>query len=93
MKRTLAIVSVLAAASLAGCSPYRQERVATGAVVGGAGGAIIGGVVSGSPGGAIAGGVIGAATGAVVADATRPRYRSARRCYWDAEIGERVCRW
>ena len=93
VKRALAIVTVLTAASLAGCSSYREERIATGAVVGGAGGAIIGGVASGSPGGAIAGGVIGAATGAIVADATRPRYRSGRRCYWDPEIGERVCRW
>ena len=72
MMRALALATVIAAASLAGCSSYREERVVTGAAVGGATGAIIGGVV---------------------ADATRPRYRSGRRCYWDREIGERVCRW
>ncbi len=65
----------------------------TGAAVGGATGAIIGGVASGSPGGALVGGAVGAVAGGVVADATRPRYRSGRRCYWDREIGERVCRW
>ena len=98
MKRALAIASIITAASLAGCSSYRDERIATGAVVGGASGAIIGGVASGSPGGAIAGGAIGAVAGAVVADASRPRYddrpyRVQRRCYWDREIGERACRW
>lgn len=98
MKRALALATVLTAASLAGCSSYRDQRIATGAVVGGTSGAIIGGVASGTPGGAIAGGAIGAVAGAVVADASRPRYydrpyRVQRRCYWDREIGERVCRW
>lgn len=93
MKRALAIMTVVTAASLAGCSSYREERVVTGAAVGGATGAIIGGVASGSPGGALVGGAVGAVAGGVVADATRPRYRSGRRCYWDREIGERVCRW
>ncbi|HMN73067.1 MAG TPA: hypothetical protein PKA55_14480 [Rhodoblastus sp.] len=97
MKRALAIATVLTAASLAGCSSYREERVVTGAAVGGASGAITGGVASGTPGGAIAGGAIGAVAGAVVADATRPRYYGpryvGRRCYWNPEIGRRVCRW
>ncbi len=93
MKRALAIMTVVTAASLASCSSYREERVVTGAAVGGATGAIIGGVASGSPGGALVGGAVGAVAGGVVADATRPRYRSGRRCYWDREIGERVCRW
>lgn len=93
MMRALALATVIAAASLAGCSSYREERVVTGAAVGGATGAIIGGVASGSPGGALVGGAVGAVAGGVVADATRPRYRSGRRCYWDREIGERVCRW
>jgi len=93
MKRALALATIITAASLAGCSSYREERVVTGAAVGGATGAIIGGVASGSPGGALVGGAVGAVAGGVVADATRPRYRSGRRCYLDREIGERVCRW
>ena len=31
MKRALALATVIAAASLAGCSSYREERVVTGA--------------------------------------------------------------
>ena len=97
MKRALALATVIAAASLAGCSSYREERVVTGAAVGGATGAIIGNVASGTPGGALVGGAVGAVAGGVVADATRPRYYrprySGRRCYWDADIGERVCRY
>ncbi|MDB5569470.1 MAG: hypothetical protein JWN93_653 [Hyphomicrobiales bacterium] len=81
------VLVILATVALAGCSP-RQERVAVGAGLGGAAGAVIGGLATGSAGGAVVGGVIGAAGGAVVADATRPR-RS--RCYIDSR-GYRVCR-
>ncbi len=94
MNKALAAATLLTAVSLAGCSTYREQRVATGAALGGAGGAIIGGVASNSVGGALAGGVIGAAAGAIVADATRPRYyHRHRRCWWNPEIGRRVCRW
>ncbi len=74
--------------SLAACSP-RQERVATGAGIGAAAGAIIGGVATGTGGGALAGAAIGGVGGAVIADATRPRYH--RRCYYNS-AGYRVCR-
>ncbi len=81
-------LAILAVVALAGCSP-RQERVAVGAGLGGATGAVIGGLATGSAGGALVGGAIGAAGGAVIADATRPRYRN--RCYIDSR-GYRVCR-
>ncbi len=61
--------------ALAGCQTYQQQRVATGAVVGGATGAVIGGVAGRSPGAALVGGAIGATTGAVIGSATTPRYR------------------
>ena len=94
MKLRVAIPFVAAAISLAGCSSYREQRVATGAAIGGSGGAGIGGIASGTAGGAVVGGVIGAATGAIVADATRPRYYHRRhRCWWDPDIGRRVCRY
>ncbi len=72
MKRVL----ILAAAglALAACTP--EERVAGGAIVGGAAGAGIGAAATGgSTGGAVAGGIIGAGTGALVGAATaQPRY-------------------
>jgi len=61
---------------LTGCETARQDRVLTGAAIGGAAGGIIGGVASNSVGGALAGGVIGAAAGGIIADQTRPG-----RCY------------
>jgi len=70
------LVVVAAAIALAGCQTARQERAATGALIGGGTGAVIGGVASNSVGGALAGGVIGAAAGAIIADSTRPG-----RCY------------
>ena len=97
MKRALALATVMTAASLAGCSSYRDERLVTGAAVGGATGAIVGGVASGAPGGALVGGAVGAVAGGVIADATRPRYYrpryAGRRCFWNPDIGRRVCRW
>jgi osmotically inducible lipoprotein OsmB len=78
------VVSALAL-TLGACSP-RDDRVLTGAAVGGAAGAVVGGVATGTAGGAIAGGAIGAVGGAVIADATRPR-----GCYV-TRSGRTVCR-
>ncbi len=72
MKKLL-IVGVCGLA-LAACTA-REQRVGTGAALGGAAGALIGGAATGRVGGALAGGIIGAAGGAIIADATRPRYR------------------
>ena len=60
----------LAALSLAACTP-REERIATGAGLGAAGGALIGGLAAGTAGGALAGAAIGGVGGAIIADATR----------------------
>ncbi len=67
--KKLALVA-LAALSLAACTP-REERIAAGAGIGAAGGAIIGAVASGTPGGALAGAAIGGVGGAIAADVTR----------------------
>ena len=87
MKRLVLVA--LATLALAACTP-RQERVATGAGLGGAGGALIGGLASGTPEGALAGAAIGAVGGAVIADVTRPKTK--RRCWWNAN-GNKVCRY
>lgn len=86
------IVLAIAALALGGCANARDTRMAEGAGIGGAGGAIIGGIASNSVGGAVVGGVAGAAVGAVVADATRPRH-ARRHCYFSDNLNRRVCRY
>ena len=63
-------LAAMAALTIAACTP-QQERIATGAGLGGAGGAIIGAVAAGTPQGALAGAAIGAVGGAIIADVTR----------------------
>jgi hypothetical protein len=67
---------------LSGCETARQDRVFSGAAIGGLAGGVIGGVATNSVGGAVAGGVMGAAAGGIIADATRPG-----RCYVRTESG------
>ena len=69
---------------LAGCHTVRQQYVATGAVIGGATGAIIGGVSSGGTG-AVVGGAIGATAGALVGAAVAP----PEECYVRTRRGPR----
>lgn len=86
MKKVLLTAGVVVmAASVAGCTP-REERIAAGAGVGAATGAVIGGLAGGGRG-ALAGAAIGGVGGAIVADATRPKYRC-----WYNSAGARVCR-
>ncbi|MBV5262506.1 glycine zipper domain-containing protein [Pinisolibacter aquiterrae] len=80
------------ALTLGACANARDTRMAEGAGLGGAGGALIGGIASNSVGGAVVGGVAGAAVGAVVADATRPRH-AKRHCYFSDTLNRRVCRY
>jgi hypothetical protein len=89
--KKLILISALAL-TLGACANARDTRMAQGAAIGSAGGAIIGGVTSGTVGGAVVGGVAGAAVGAVVADVTRPRY-AGQRCYYSHTYGRRVCRY
>ncbi|MDB5651650.1 MAG: hypothetical protein JWL62_3170 [Hyphomicrobiales bacterium] len=90
MKKIL-LVSALAL-TLGACSSARDNRMLTGAAIGGAAGAVVGGVATGTGGGALIGGAIGAAGGAVIADATRPRYHHRRHCYYSSRYGKTVCR-
>lgn len=86
MKKVLLALSVVAmTGALAGCTA-REERIAGGAGVGAAAGAVIGGLAGGGRG-ALAGAAIGGVGGAIVADATRPKYRC-----WYNRAGDRVCR-
>ncbi|MGD0641187.1 MAG: hypothetical protein ABSC22_10605 [Roseiarcus sp.] len=78
------------ALSLSVCTGCMSNREANGALIGGAGGAVIGGVASHSVGGALVGGAVGAAAGILVADLTRPHY-ARWHCYYSSAAGRRVC--
>ncbi len=85
----LLLVSVVAL-SVGGCA--MSERETNGALIGGAGGAVIGGVASHSWGGAAVGGAIGAVAGVAIADLTRPHY-AHRHCWYSRSAGHTVCRY
>ena len=86
------LILAAAALTLGGCQTVQQERVAGGAVLGGATGALIGGLAGGTGGAALAGGAIGAVAGGMLGAATAPpepcyvRTRSGRlrpvSCYY-----------
>lgn len=96
MKRILGLGLVVTfALSAAGCNTPQGQNAAGGAIVGGAGGALLGAAVTGGkPGGAIVGGVLGAATGAMVGSAMTPQPGPPpRQCaQWGYDYyGNRVC--
>ncbi len=84
--RRMVIVGLLAAGLGACGQTERDNRIATGAVIGGATGAVIGGLATGRASGAVAGGAIGAAGGAIIGGTTAPRQRCWRDVY-----GRRYC--
>jgi len=81
----LLLVSVVAL-SVGGCG--LSERETNGALLGGAGGALIGGVATHSWGGAAVGGAVGAVAGATIAHLTGPH----RHCWYSRSAGHTVCR-
>jgi hypothetical protein len=84
-------LALAAAATVAGCQTPQQTNTLGGAVVGGAGGALVGSALThGSVGGALAGGALGAATGAMVGSAATPP--SGRCAQWGYDnAGNPVC--
>ena len=82
----LLLVGVVAL-SVAGCSLSQRET--NGALIGGAGGAVIGGVATHSWGGAAVGGAVGAVAGATIAHLTAPH----RHCWYSHHAGHWVCRY
>ena len=71
---------------VAGCATQspQEQRVATGATLGGATGALIGGLAGGTAGSAVAGGLAGAAVGAIASSAPPPApvVYAGPPCYW-----------
>jgi hypothetical protein len=82
--RTATIVATIAGLLVAGCASQspQEQRVATGATLGGATGALIGGLAGGTAGSAVAGGLAGAAVGAIASSAPPPVVYAGPPCYW-----------
>ncbi len=77
------VVLIAAALTLSACATARDNRMATGAAIGGASGAVVAGPV---------GLVVGAGAGALVADNTRfHHYRL--HCHYSPYYGRRICRY
>lgn len=87
--RALILSGVIALATLTGCAGMseRDQRVGSGAIIGGAAGNVISG---GSAGGTLAGALLGGLIGADI-DRNIQRDRSDRR-YWDSRRRYEQCR-
>lgn len=83
MKKLLILAAVTL--SLGACT-QREQNAGTGALIGAAGGAVVGGLATGRAGGALAGAAIGGAGGAIIGSATTPD----RVCVGRDEYGRRV---
>jgi uncharacterized protein YcfJ len=74
MRLNIAVAAILAAATLAGCAATEQDqRAGTGALVGAAGGALLGQAIGGNTESTLIGAAGGALAGAAVGAATTPK--------------------
>ncbi len=80
-KKLAAAAAIALSVAIAGCAQTEgQQRATTGALVGGAGGALVGQAIGGNTKSTVIGAASGALLGAVVGSATTPR-------------GEQMCRY
>src|SRR5438445_9964345 len=83
-----AIAAVLMTAALAGCAQTEgQQRATTGALIGGAGGALVGQAIGGNTKSTVIGAASGALLGAVVGSATTPQRRGDQLCRYQDRYG------
>ena len=84
-----AIAAILMAAALAGCQSQTegQQRATTGALIGGAGGALVGQAIGGNTKSTVIGAASGALLGAVVGSATTPQPRGEQMCRYQDRRG------
>lgn len=86
--RTLAVTAALLTLALAGCAQTeQQQRTGTGALIGGAGGALVGQAIGGNTKSTVIGAASGALLGAVVGSATTPQRRGEEMCRYRAPDG------
>ena len=86
-----AILTVLMTVALAGCETQTegQQRATTGALVGGAGGALVGQAIGGNTKSTVIGAASGALLGAVVGSATTPQEPRGRQlCRYQDRYGQ-----
>ncbi|RWK35102.1 YMGG-like glycine zipper-containing protein [Mesorhizobium sp.] len=83
-----AIAALLVTAALAGCAQTEgQQRATTGALVGGAGGALVGQAIGRDTKSTVIGAASGALLGAVVGSATTPQRRGEQLCRYRDRYG------
>lgn len=84
-----AILAVVMTAALAGCETQTegQQRATTGALLGGAGGALVGQAIGGNTKSTVIGAASGALLGAVVGSATTPQRRGDQLCRYQDRYG------
>lgn len=83
-----AIAAVLVTAALAGCAQTEgQQRAGTGALIGGAGGALVGQAIGGNTQSTVIGAASGALLGAVVGSASTPQRRGEQLCRYQDRDG------
>ncbi|TJV86453.1 MAG: glycine zipper 2TM domain-containing protein [Mesorhizobium sp.] len=83
-----AIAALLVTAALAGCAQTEgQQRATTGALVGGAGGALVGQALGRDTKSTAIGAASGALLGAVVGSATTPQRRGEQLCRYQDRYG------
>ena len=83
-----AILAVLVTAALAGCDQTEsQQRAGTGALIGGAGGALVGQAIGGNTQSTLIGAGAGALLGAVVGSSTTPQPRGQQLCRYQDRYG------
>ncbi|RUV27253.1 MAG: glycine zipper 2TM domain-containing protein [Mesorhizobium sp.] len=82
------IAALLVTAALAGCAQTEgQQRATTGALVGGAGGALVGQALGRDTKSTVVGAASGALLGAVVGSATTPQRRGEQLCRYQDRYG------
>lgn len=83
IKKMAVVAAIMLTTALAGCSETtspQQQRAGTGALVGAAGGALVGQALGGNTRSTVAGAAGGALLGAVVGTATAPRQDTRQMC-------------
>ncbi len=88
MKRIFIIAAAALTLGLAGCeTSEQQQRAGTGALIGGAGGALVGQAIGGNTRSTIIGAAAGSLLGAAVGTATTPTRNGQEMCRYRANNG------
>ncbi|RJG45938.1 MULTISPECIES: glycine zipper 2TM domain-containing protein [unclassified Mesorhizobium] len=88
LRKITVVAAALAAMTLAGCATSeQQQRAGTGALIGGAGGALVGQAIGGNTRSTVAGAAGGALLGAAVGTLTTPSSSAPQR------RGQDMCRY